>query len=247
MFQPVKIAFGDYMARFHGDIVATTKPLIAYKKRPLSKGVAWCSGRMIDAAEDMLASWRKNDTNSAPTKPAELPVILVAMAKDYIPTAREYTRQVAERQLVTIPEDPKERMFGLRYLSADIRAQVAVFAADEPTARSLAAQFCLFIDAMPNRTFSAFHRFAGLDLPWAVQLETSDAPAMTVATDAKNLTIVAVDLTLRTAIPIFDWPADAEPNDGKGTDGNPDDPHGYLLVDIVNTQSPDFNFNRDVM
>ena len=230
MFQPVKVAFGEYMGDFYRSISATTKPMIEFRNRGLGKSIAWCPSRMIDAAEEQLASWQRNDTDDAPTNPSKLPVILVAMAKDYVPTSREYTRLIAERVMVGIPEDVKGRMFGLRYISADIRTQIAIFAADEPTARSIAAQFCLYIDAMHNRTFESLHDFAGFKLPFGIQLETSDTPAMNIQTDAKNLTILAIDITLRCAIPMFDNPADNEPNDGLGTDGDMNDPHGYLVT-----------------
>lgn len=188
---------------------------------------------MIDSAEEMLAAWQRNDSDNAPSHPQKLPVILVAMAKDYVPSARDYTRQVADRQMVIIPDDPKERVFGLRHIAADIRVQLAIFTADEPTARSLAAQFCLYIDAMHNRTFWATHRFAGLNHDWPVQLESSDAPAMMIANDAKNLTILALDINLHSSIPLFDHPRDEDPNDGKGTNGVLDDPHGYPTVQVV--------------
>lgn len=243
MFQPIKIGFGEYISRFYGGLSATTKPMHEFISRGLDKSIAWCPSRMVDSAEEMLAMWQRNDTDDSPTHPAKLPVILVAMAKDYVPTGREYTRQVSDSQFVTLPDDPKERMFGLRYISADIRTQLAIFAADEPTARSIAAQFCLFIDSPHNKTFDASHRFAGFDLSWGVQLESSDTPAMSIQSEAKNLTILALDLTLRASIPMFDHPKDSESNDGKGTDGDIDDPHGYLLVETVDVIAQDLSHN----
>lgn len=234
MFLPVKVGFSKYLIEFYNSLVATSSQLHEFSARGMAQSIAWCPARMIDSAEDMLAQWqRSNSTEGPPIAPNKLPVILIAMAKDHIPTSREYTRQSADRNLVTIPFDIKERAFGLRYLSADIRAQVAIFAADEPTARSIAAQFCLFVDKMSNRQFNAVFTFAGMDMDWGVQLETSDAPAISVQTEAKNLTILAIDLTLRAAVPLFDHPKDDEQNDGKGTDGDINDPHGYLLVNVV--------------
>lgn len=230
MFEPVKVAFGEYVGDFYRHLAVTTKPMIEFKARGLEKSIAWCPARMVDAAEEMLASWQRNDTNNAPTTPAKLPVILVAMAKDYMPTSTEYGRQIADREFISLPEDEKQRMFGLRVVNADIRTQIAIFTADEPTARSIAAQFSLYIDAPVRRTFDALHDFAGFKLPFGVQLETTDIPAMNIQTEAKNLTILAIDLTLRCAIPLFDHPSDDEPNDGLGTNGNPLDPHGYLQL-----------------
>ena len=237
MFEPVKAAFGGFMGQFYASIVPTTKPMQAFVERGLAKSVAWAPARMVDAAEEMLSSWQRNDTSPHPSKPAELPVILVAMAKDYTPTGRDYTRQAADREMVMIPGDQKERLFGLRTIAGDIRAQVAIFASDEPTAKSIAAQFALFLDGTARRRFTARHQFAGMALDWPVQIESPDVPASSVATEAKNLTILALDLTLKASIPLLDHPKDSEPNDGKGSDGNPQDPHGYPLTASVNARA----------
>jgi len=236
MLQNVKIALGQFMGRYFASIVPTTKPLEGYVTRPLAKAVAWAPARMVDAAEDMLALWLRADLEGAPTAPPELPAIIVAISKDYVPTGRDYTRQVAERQLVMIPGDAKERMFGLRAVAGDVRAQVVIFATDEPSAHSLAAQFLLFLDASENRRFDAVYRFAGVDTAWPVQIETPENPAMAINTDAKNLTVLAIDLSLRVEVPLYDAPKEGEPNDGKGTPGI-DDPAGYPLVQSVNVKA----------
>jgi hypothetical protein len=233
MFQPIKVALGEYLGAWYAALSATTRGLHEFKQRGFARCFAWCPGRMVDADADMLAAWQRNNTDGPVTLPYRLPVVLVAMAKDYVPAARDYTRQMADRRVVQIPDDPKGRLFGLRVLAADIRTQIGIFAQDEPTARSLAAQFCLFIDSPSARTLFARHPFAGLELEWPVQLETSDAPAMSVAVDAKNLTVLAVDLTLKCHVPLFDHPLDDEPNDGLGTPGNPDDPSGYPALSVV--------------
>lgn len=238
MFEPVKIGFGEFMGGFYGSIVPTTKALNEFTVRGLGKSIAWAPSRMIDSAEEMLSSWQRNDTDGSATKPAKLPAIIVAMAKDYTPTGREYTRQVAESQLVIIPGDIKERAFGLRAIAGDIRAQVAIFAADEPTAKSLAAQLCLYLDEVQNRRFTARYHFAGMDLDWPVQIESPDNPVISAQSGSNNLTIMAVDLTLKAEIPLFDAPS-GDNNDGKGIPGT-DDPAGYLVVAEVN------NFPGDI-
>lgn len=230
MLEPVKAAFGQFMGRFYAEIVPTTKPLESYVARGLAKSIVWAPSRMIDSAEDMLASWQRNDTDDATTKPANMPVMIVGMARDYTPTGRDYTRQIADAEMVTIPGDVKERAFSLRTIAGDVRAQIAIFAQDEPTARSLAAQFLLFMDATPNRRFTASYRFAGQAMDWPVQVEAPDSPAMSIQTDAKNLTILAVDLMLHAEIPLFNAPAAGQPNDGKGTPGDASDPSGHLLT-----------------
>lgn len=235
MLEPVKVAFGGYMRDFYAGIVPTTKPLEAYVARGLAKSIVWAPSRMVDSAEDMLSSWQRNDTDDAVTRPTNLPVMIVAMARDYSPTGRDYTRQMAESVMITFPGDVKERVFGVRTMAGDIRAQIAIFASDEPTARSIAAQFLLFIDSTQNRRFTASYRFAGMDMDWPVQLEAPDSPAMSIQTDAKNLTILAIDITLKAEIPLFDAPAAGQPNDGRGIAGDKDDPAGYSLVVQVDT------------
>lgn len=235
MLEQVKAAFGEYIGRYYQSVVPTTKPLEEFKVRGLAQCIAWAPSRMVDAAQDMLALWLRAEHNK-PTKPPALPSIIVAIAKDYTPSGRDYTRQVADRQVAIIPGDPKERLFGIRAIAGDVRAQVAIFATDEPTARSLAAQLLLFMDATENRRFTAKYHFAGVETLWSVQIETPENPAMSIPSDAKNLTILAVDVTLRAQIPLFDAPGTGEPNDGKGTPGT-DDPAGYPLVQVVDVDS----------
>jgi len=236
MLQPVKIAFGEFLGRYFASLVATTKPLQSYVTRPLSKAIAWAPSRMVDAADDMLALYMRTDMDGAPTTPPDLPVIIAAMAKDYTPTGRDYTRQISDRQMVILPDDPKERLFGLRAVAGDVRVQLAVFATDEPSAHALAAQFLLFVDETPSRRFEAEYHFAGIKTAWPVQIESPENPAMSIQTDAKNLTILAIDLTLHASIPLFDAPKVGEPNDGKGNPGT-DDPTGYPLVQTIDAQS----------
>jgi len=237
VFDPVKVALAEYLGRFYASLVPGTRGMTEFCARGLEKSIAWAPGRMMDAAEEMLDSWQRNDTDSAATAPAKLPVILVAMSKDTIPTDRNYTRNMSEPEYITFPCDTKERAFKVRTFAADIRAQLVIFAHDEPTARAIAAQFMLFVDTFVNRRMVSSWRFSGLDHFWPVMMETPAVPAMSVATDAKNITIMAIDLTLKATVPLFQAPAVGEPNDGKGDPANPEDPAGYPLVTEVNPSS----------
>lgn len=227
------------MGEFYSSIAPTTKGLQEYVGRGLGKSIVWAPSRMVDAVEDMLASWHRNDTNGAPTQPPEMPIIFVAMADDLMPTGRDFTRQASEQVMVILPGDPKERAFNVRVIAGDIRAQVAICAHDEPTAKSLASQFLLFIDDIDHRRFGAHYSFAGQDLVYPVQIESPEIPAMAVKLDVKNLTILAVDVTLKASVPMFDAPVLGQPNDGKGTPGNNLDPAGYPLVTDVNFYEKD--------
>lgn len=242
MFEPVKAGFGQYMARFFGELIATTRPLEEYVARGVARSVMWAPARMVDAAEEMLALYARGDFDHGPTKPFALPIMFVAMAKDYVPTGREVTRQLADRADIALPGDPKCRVFGLRSLAADIRAQVVIAAMDEPTARSLAAQLVLHLDSTEGRRFTSHGTFAGEALAWPVTIESPDVQAIPVPNDTKNLTLLAIDLTLRATVPLIDSPRIGDPNDGQGVPGTTD-PAGYPVVQrIVGTKfgEPDY-------
>jgi hypothetical protein len=234
MLKPVRIGFGGFMGSFYASLVPTTPALQLFTTRGLKKSILWAPARMVDAAEEMLSAWQKNDTDSATTMPPEMPVILVAMAKDYMPTGRDFTRQLADSIPVMLPGDAKERLFGLRVAAGDIRAQVAIFAHDTGTASSIASQFLLYLDTVHGRRFPATFTHAGVTTEWPVQVESPDVPASSIPTDAKNLTMLIVDLTLKASIPLYDGPADDAPNDGQGTAGDASDPSGYPVVVQVN-------------
>lgn len=234
MLEPIKVGLGEFMGRFYAGLSPTTKPMYEYLGRGLGKSIQWAPTRMIDSAEEMLAAWQRNDTDSAPTKPYKFPVIIVAMARDYIPTGRDFARQIADSESVMLPGDDKERHFRLKTISADIRAQVAIFASEEPTARSLASQFCLFLDATGNRRFRArYDNPMAESEDWPVVVETQDVPFISARGDAKNMVILVADITLKATIPLYSAPSVTdENNDLSGIPGT-NDPSGYLGVDNV--------------
>ena len=80
----------------------------------------------------------------------------------------------------------------------------------------------------------ATHRFAGFDLDWPVHVALPDQPAALVPTDAKNLTLLTLDLTLRPTVPLYQAPRPGEPNDGLGDPENADDPAGYPFLVQIN-------------
>lgn len=232
MFEPIKAGLGEFMQGFYREVVPTTKPLQEFVARGFPYCVAWAPARMVDKVEDMLSAWQRNDTDQGPTKPTKLPVILVAVAKDYTPTGRDFTTQIADPVDVMIPGDDKARYFQMKLIAGDVRAQLAIIATDEPTAKSLAAQFVLYLDSPSRRSFDARYPFAGMDHEFPVQIEAPDNPAMNIDTGTKNLTVLAVDLTLKCSVPLFITPKEGEPNDGKGVPGTAD-PAGFPLVGQV--------------
>lgn len=226
---PIKAAFGRYLGRFHAQLLADTPAMREFVSRGLSKSVVWAPGRMVDQATDMLEAWRKNDTSGTAQGTPKLPVMIAAISKDFMPSPGEYTRGLSDAFLpVMIPGDAKNRVFYMRAVVADIRAQVAIFAPEESTARSIAMQLHLFASAMPNRRFDAIYRLSGVSDAWPVVLELPDLNAVAAPTEVKNLTILTVDISMRATIPMLVKP-EAGQGDGQGS-GTEDDPDGFLVV-----------------
>nr|WP_015077954.1 hypothetical protein [Halomonas sp. ZM3]AFW03491.1 hypothetical protein [Halomonas sp. ZM3] len=235
MFEPVKAGLGDFLQGFYSEVVPTTKPLEEFVERGFPYCVAWAPTRMVDKAEEMLSQWQRNDTRQGPTRPPSLPVVLVGVARDWTPAEKSFTTQISDPVNVTFPQDPKQRLFRLRTVAGDIRTQVVIFASDEPTAHSLAAQFALYLDLPSRRCFPATYPFAALEHEYPAQIEVPDNPAMSIKTGNKNLTVLALNLTLKVTVPLFMAPNPGEPNDGQGVPGT-DDPAGYPLVSKVDSR-----------
>lgn len=235
MFDAAKRDFGRYyLQKFFNSIYPTNRQIERFVARPFGEACWMAPGRMIDAAEDMLSKYIRKDVHDRATQAYRFPVMIYAFANDSMPTMRDYIRNVADMEYIVFPEDPKERLFGIRQITQDVRAQVCFFAHEVPTVRALAAQFCLFLDSSEGRRFRADYRYAGFDHHWPVQLETPEAMASIVQTEEKNLNILAVDLTLKVTVPLFYAPKAGEPNDGKGTPGDIEDPAGYPLTGTIN-------------
>lgn len=242
---PIKIAFGQYLAAFHAQLVADTRALAEFADRPFSHAAVWAPGRMIDQVEDMLASYRKNDNSQAIQPQTPLPIMIACMAKDFVPAPPEFGRGLGDAVDVMIPSDPKERVFSMRVVVADVRTQVAIIAADDSTARSIALQLHAYTSAIGQRVFYSTYQLAGIDEKWPVMLEMPDLMAMASPTELKNITILVLDIPLRATVPLLKAPKAADVNDGQGEGANTDnpfepgyDPSGYLMV----TQADGKNF-----
>lgn len=246
----IKNGLGQWLGRWFTQIAPMTPALQEYVKRPLAKAIAMAPGRMIDEAQSMLELWHRNDTNRGPTTPAMLPMCLVAMARDMTPTGRERDISLSTPVNVVIPGDGRERVFELRTLAREYRVQL-VFAANDPnSAAALAEQFVLWIERPMHQVFEAPWTFAGITVPWPVQLQTSDTLAMNIATGTKNLTLLALDITLCATEPIYRAPGANEgyidgsgdigtngPGSGTGMEGNgPGDhnPDGFPVLRQIN-------------
>lgn len=223
---PLKDAFGLFMARWYRELYGDTKAVQEFIARGFAHSCQWASGRMVDDAQAMLDAYRKND-NAPQGRNTLLPVVLVGMAKDYTPMGADWGGRQIDRQLIQIEEGGS--VYGYRQAMLEVRVQVVIIAAEDSTAKSLAAQFCMFAGFIRNRRFKAVHTFGQYSVEMPVVIENPDTIFMSVANDQKNLTILAGDLTLKAQIPYFDAPRAGEENDGTANN-----PPGYLSVQQVN-------------
>lgn len=232
----IKVGLGRYLSGWHQRLFSDTNALREYASRTVDKAIMWAPGRMVDQVEEMLEAYRKNDTAQANQPKPRLPIALVAMAKDFIAAPPEYGRGMGDEQDVIIPADGRERLFRLSVIVGELRVQVAMIAAEDSTATSLATQLQRYMSTVQNRVFFADIPVAGIAQRWPVQIELPDIAAQSVATDVKNLTILLTDFTLRATVPMLRAPGAGEANDGRGGANATDpwapnyDPHGFPVV-----------------
>lgn len=226
-FDQIKKGFGQYLARWRKGVYADyldTAAVKTFMAKPMAQAIQWAPARMIDAAEDMLELYRK--ASNGPHGPSGmLPVILLAMDDNFLGTGADWGGQHIGRRLVQIVEGGS--WYGYKHVMQDRRAQVVIIASEGGSAQSLAAQLASFIQEPKNRWFDAPYQFGQYKVPMPVTLETNRVDWMNVAApgDAKNLKILAADITLKCSIPFFDAPQQGEPNDG-----STHIPPGYPLV-----------------
>lgn len=226
------------MARFHAGIYPDTKAMEAFASRELSRAIMWAPGRMVDKAEDMLLSYQKNanqtgDEPVVPGKGALFPAIVVAMSDDYSPTPADFGGRQLGRQLVALEERDGASVYGYRQAMGEVRTQVAIFAAEAHTARSMAAQFCLFVGEMSNRRFRYAYKWGQYTLSMPVTLETPDIMFSEVETSNAGMKVLVADLNLRAVFPYLDAPREGEENDG--TDNVPPGYPTVVQIDCINT------------
>lgn len=230
----LKRAFGEYMGRFYAGVYPDTKALEAYVERGLSKSIVLAPGRMIDMVEDMLKAYQKNENMrpGEPYRPGEnalFPIIVVAMAKDYTPTGGDFGGRQVGRQLVALEDGAGASVYGYRQAMGDIRVQIAIMAAEEPTSGSLAAQFSLFVGEVSNRRFPVVFPWHDYRLHMTCMLESPDIMFSKVDAENQNMSIVIADITLKCVFPYLDAPGPGEDNDG-----STNNPPGYPLVEQIN-------------
>ena len=231
-FYALKDGVSRYAGRFYQSIYNDTPAVTEFKQRGLAASFLWAADRMVDAADDMLRSYTKNSNSASgtvtPNKNSVLPVVLMAMSRDYIPTGGDWGGRQVPRRMVKLEGGPDASAYGYKQAMGDVRWQILVVAADANSARSIAAQFCLFIGDPANRRFVMPFKWGQYTLDMPVMLESPDIMFSNADLGRPNVTALVADVTLKVTLPFFDAPAGNEPNDGSSNN-----PPGYPLVQQV--------------
>jgi len=127
LFLPVKVGLGEYMGRFkqslnvvHNDTAAVQE----FAGRPLARSIVFAPSRMSDALEDILSAWRKNtNEDSKAQSTAFLPMIAIAVARDYTPTSPSHGMMLGDAIDAKIPTYPDNRRLKLEVIRGQLRVQ----------------------------------------------------------------------------------------------------------------------------
>lgn len=237
LFLPIKIALGEYMARYKQSFAVTyndSQAVEDFSTRHLAKSIVYAPSRMGDAVEEILSLWRKNTNDDVkPQSTAFLPVVIVAIARDYTPLSPSHGMMLGDAIDVKIPNYPDERSLKLEVIRGQLRVQVVVIASEDSSTKSLMARFCHFVRSYDNRGFDAVYNLAGFNESWFNTWDSQDIYPQSIPIAQTNLAIQKVDLLLNIAIPMVYGAASGQPNSGIGT-GTPNDPFGYPVLTQIN-------------
>lgn len=229
---PLDRAVGQLMARWYAQVYGDTQAVTEFAARGAAHAVKMAPGRMIDNVQSMLEAYQR-DQQGQHGRNALLPVVLVATARDYVTTGGDWGGRQLPRHLGVFSEAEGAKAgeppsyYGMRLAQHDVRVQVAFIAAEKHSARSLAAQFGMFLGDTRNRQIDIVHTFGQYRMVAPAVLENPDLAAM-AAGESKTMTVLVTDFTLKTSTPFFDAPKAGEPNDG-----STNVPPGYPLVNEV--------------
>lgn len=218
-------SWGNVLKDFREWLLPDTADLIHWKTRPLKEAIAACPSRMVDDAEVMLSEWRKNQNSNDTGMTSFLPVMLTAFDSVPSPPDASSIRGVPDWMPVVLPQDPQKRMVRMRTIPIAVRAQIAVFTDNPHSALMFTSQFCAYLTSETKRVMELTVNVGDgiTDSCELVVLDNSLYPSK-VSTEAKNLTIFTVDVTLNGVIPQVvglggDWDTVTDIN-GRPSTGN---------------------------
>jgi len=194
-------SWGNVLKDFREWLLPDTADLTHWKTRPIKEAIAACPSRMVDDAEVMLSEWRKNQNSNDTGMTSFLPVMLTAF--DSVPSPPDVSsiRGIPDWMPVILPQDPQKRMVRMRTIPIAVRAQIAVFTDNPHSALMFTSQFCAYLTSETKRVMTLTVNVGDgiTDDCELVVLDNSLYPSK-VSTEAKNLTIFTVDVTLNGVI-----------------------------------------------
>lgn len=229
---PLDTAIGRMMGRWYAGLYGDTQAVAEFVGRGLAKSIKWVPGRMIDDAQAMLQSYQRDQQGEHGSN-ARLPVVMVAASRDYMPISGDWGSRALPRTMGVFSvaegaiEGQPPSYYGLRSVQHQVRVQVVVIAAEKHSARSLAAQFDMFVRNAENRHLVVKHTFGQYSSEAPAVIEDPEV-VFAVAGESKTMTVLAGDFTIKATTPYYDAPRPGEPNDGSANN-----PPGYPLVDGV--------------
>lgn len=194
-------SWGNVLKDFREWLLPDTADLTHWKTRPIKEAIAACPSRMVDDAEVMLSEWRKNQNSNDTGMTSFLPVMLTAFDSVPSPPDASSIRGVPDWMPVILPQDPQKRMVRMRTIPIAVRAQIAIFTDNPHSALMFASQFCAYLTSETKRVMTLTVNVGGgiTDDCEFVVLDNSLYPSK-VSSEAKNLTIFTVDVTLNGVI-----------------------------------------------
>lgn len=194
-------SWGNVLKDFREWLLPDTADLTHWKTRPLKEAIAACPSRMVDDAEVMLSEWRKNQNSNDTGMTSFLPVVLTAFDSVPSPPDASSIRGVPDWMPVILPQDPQKRMVRMRTIPIAVRAQIAIFTDNPHSALMFASQFCAYLTSETKRVMTLTVNVGDgiTDDCEFVVLDNSLYPSK-VSSEAKNLTIFTVDVTLNGVI-----------------------------------------------
>lgn len=241
----VQDAWTKVLADFRAWCKAETLHTRAWKHRPFKEAIAGCRASMVDDAEAMLASWRKNEnTDVEDGGTAFIPVMLTATA---VATQPPEISQIIGRPYwtdVLINTDGEDKIVQMRTIPKAIRAQVVYISTNPHDAQSISDQFCAYMTDDAKRKFPVFYN--GFAEPFEMTVLDNSLFPDIVPTEAKNLSMVSIDVTMIGLVPqLHDQDTDVGFNPETG-DLNSDYVHDYKVVITADLQDQDTTQHHQV-
>ncbi|MBF7682994.1 hypothetical protein I2F27_06595 [Acinetobacter sp. B5B] len=202
-YNPIK-AIQDAWVRILLDFRAwyfpETKQTQEWKFRAVNQAIRSCQARLIDDAEAMLVAFRKN-INTPEQKQGEtaaMPVLLTSIAAVDMPP--DIGQLLGVPYSVDVMID--DQFAKMRVNPTTVRAQIAFFATNPHDARSIASQFCTYLNDDAKRKIEvSFQVGKQTAKPFKFIVFDNNLMPSVVPSDAVNLSVFTVDVHLSGFVP----------------------------------------------